>query len=92
MNYISAPYVSKRALITDVAIIKPALVSVTIALTIEIPLCIFLALYGCQPFALYLSGSQAVSEITSHMWRTIDWYRTLVPIDLLDARQPKLTT
>ncbi|KAK2752504.1 hypothetical protein FQN54_008097 [Arachnomyces sp. PD_36] len=59
-------------------IIKPALVSVAIALTIEIPLCISLALVGCRPFAFYLSGSQAVSEITSHMWQTLDWYSILV--------------
>nr|KMM64989.1 hypothetical protein CPAG_01341 [Coccidioides posadasii RMSCC 3488] len=54
-------------------IVRPALASVVIALLVEIPLCILLGLFGCRPFAYYLSGSRAVSEITAHMWRTIDW-------------------
>ncbi|KKZ62876.1 hypothetical protein EMCG_02721 [[Emmonsia] crescens] len=56
------------------AIISPALLSAAISLLIEVPLCIALSLYGCQPFAFYLSGSQTVAETTAHMWRTIDWY------------------
>ncbi|EFR02046.1 hypothetical protein MGYG_05048 [Nannizzia gypsea CBS 118893] len=55
-------------------IVKPALISAGIALLVEVPLCIFLAFFGCQRFALYLSGSQVVSEITAEMWRSIDWY------------------
>ncbi|KAK2739433.1 hypothetical protein FQN57_006562 [Myotisia sp. PD_48] len=54
-------------------IIRPALVSAGIALSVEIPLFLFLSFYGCKRFALYLSGSEAVSRITTHMWRTIDW-------------------
>ncbi|KAI9757377.1 MAG: hypothetical protein M4579_003491 [Chaenotheca gracillima] len=54
-------------------IARPALISVVIALSIEVPLCIFLALFGCRPFAYYLSGSVPVSKITAHMWQTIDW-------------------
>ncbi|KAJ4289109.1 hypothetical protein N0V90_011451 [Kalmusia sp. IMI 367209] len=47
--------------------------SVAIALTIEIPLCLFLSFFGARPFAHYLSGSEEVARITAHMWRTIDW-------------------
>lgn len=54
-------------------IVRQALVSVGIALVVEIPLCIFLAAFGARPFALWLSGSEAVAAITEHMWRTIDW-------------------
>ena len=54
-------------------ITKPALASLTLALIFEVPICIFLSIFGCRPFALYLSGSATVSGITAHMWRTIDW-------------------
>ncbi|EEP80249.1 conserved hypothetical protein [Uncinocarpus reesii 1704] len=54
-------------------IARPALVSAALALAVEIPLCLLLGFFGCRPFAYYLSGSRAVSEITAHMWRTIDW-------------------
>lgn len=55
------------------AVIRPALISIVIALVVEVPLCIFLAVFGCRPFAYYLSNSNAVADITAHMWRTIDW-------------------
>ena len=55
------------------AVARPAFFSTGIALIVEIPLCIFLALFGCRPFALYLSGSSSVAAITAHMWQTIDW-------------------
>ncbi|KAL4933033.1 uncharacterized protein BDV17DRAFT_279328 [Aspergillus undulatus] len=42
---------------------RPALLSVAIALMVEIPLLIFMSLYG-----------QHVSEIVAPMWRTIDCY------------------
>ncbi|KAH8805130.1 hypothetical protein F5884DRAFT_798486 [Xylogone sp. PMI_703] len=54
-------------------LIRPALISVAIALAVEIPLCLFLSFLGCLPFARYLSGSETVAHITAHMWRTIDW-------------------
>ncbi|KAH8427611.1 uncharacterized protein LDX57_005323 [Aspergillus melleus] len=52
---------------------RPALLAAFIAMVIEVPLCIFLAIFGCKPFAFYLSQSEAVAEITAHMWKTIDW-------------------
>ncbi|KAL4952204.1 hypothetical protein BDW69DRAFT_200910 [Aspergillus filifer] len=52
---------------------RPALLSVLIALSVEIPLLIFMSLYGCKSFAFYLSQSESVSEIVEHMWHTIDW-------------------
>jgi hypothetical protein len=61
-------------LIILLAIVLPALLSVVIALFVEVPICIFLALFGCRPFAFYLSGSKPVADITARMWSTIDWY------------------
>ncbi|KAL4793927.1 hypothetical protein BDV19DRAFT_399776 [Aspergillus venezuelensis] len=52
---------------------RPALLSVAIALSIEIPLLIFMSLYGCKSFSFYLSQSKPVSQIVEHMWHTIDW-------------------
>ncbi|KAF7509376.1 hypothetical protein GJ744_008099 [Endocarpon pusillum] len=54
-------------------IMRPALVSVIIILIIEVPLCIFMSLFGCQRFAFYLSGSEKAAAVTAHMWQTIDW-------------------
>lgn len=54
-------------------IIRPALLSAVIAIAIEVPLCIFMALYGCERFAFFLSNSERVSQIAAHMWQTIDW-------------------
>jgi hypothetical protein len=52
---------------------RPALISVIVILIVEVPLCIFMSLFGCKPFAYFLSGSEKASEITAHMWQTIDW-------------------
>lgn len=64
------PKMSRRHL---TGVVKPALTSLIIALIVEVPLCIFLAIFGCRPFASYLSGSATVAGITAHMWQTIDW-------------------
>ncbi|KAE8395058.1 hypothetical protein BDV23DRAFT_195315 [Aspergillus alliaceus] len=61
---------SRRRLFT---VIRPALLSVIIAIIIEIPLYIIFSIWACKPFALFLSKSEAVAEITAHMWQTIDW-------------------
>ena len=53
-------------------IMQPALVSATIVLIIEALLCLFLSLFGARPFALYLSDSPAVADITEYMWKSID--------------------
>lgn len=63
---------SNRERFTDM--IRPALISAFIALVIELPICLFLTLFGWRSFARYLSGSDAVATLTFHMWRTIDWY------------------
>ncbi|KAF2669637.1 hypothetical protein BT63DRAFT_455618 [Microthyrium microscopicum] len=55
------------------AIVRSALISIVIALCVEVPLCLFLSFWGAGPFAHYLSNSDAVSNITAHMWKTIDW-------------------
>jgi len=54
-------------------ITKPALISLGLAIAIEVPLAIFLSLWGARPFARYLSGSDEVADVTAYMWRTIDW-------------------
>ncbi|KAJ9137440.1 MatE (Na+-driven multidrug efflux pump) domain protein [Pleurostoma richardsiae] len=58
---------------TIFTIAKPAMLSVCIALAVEVPLAIFLTLFGARPFARYLSGSDEVAGVTASMWRTIDW-------------------
>ena len=64
------PQIPKKRLLS---IVRPALVSLAIALTVETPMCIFLAFFGCEPFAFYLSESEDVAKTTAYMWRTIDW-------------------
>lgn len=51
------------------AIIRPAIVSSIIALVVEVPVCIFLSLWGMQEFAYYISNSTDVAAITRKMWR-----------------------
>ncbi|KAL8651495.1 MAG: hypothetical protein Q9210_003214 [Variospora velana] len=76
------------------AVIRPALLSASIALAVEVPICISLAIWGCRPFARYLSGDDAVAAITARMWRTIDWCYILYALTqqlatLLLATRPK---
>lgn len=58
--------------VSTAAIIRLALISACLALVVEIPLCIFLGIWGCRPFAKYLSGEDDVAAVTAKMWRTID--------------------
>lgn len=58
---------------TVVRIAHPALLSLVVALIVEVPLAIFLSFWGARPFARYLSGSDEVADVTAQMWRTIDW-------------------
>jgi hypothetical protein len=51
------------------AMIRPAIVSSIIALAVEIPICIFLSLWGMKEFAFYISNSEGVAVITRTMWR-----------------------
>jgi hypothetical protein len=55
-------------------VIRPAILSAAVALAVEIPLYMFLSIFGCEPFAFFLSKSDAVSKIAARMWKTIDWY------------------
>lgn len=54
-------------------IARPALLSLLLALAVEVPIAIFLSLWGARSFAWYLSQSDEVADITAYMWRTIDW-------------------
>lgn len=58
---------------TIIRIANPALVSLAIALAVEVPLAIFLSIWGARSFAYYLSQVDEVADITAYMWRTIDW-------------------
>ncbi|RSM04112.1 hypothetical protein CEP52_007050 [Fusarium oligoseptatum] len=55
------------------AVVRPALKSLVLAIVFEVPLAIFLTLYGAYSFASYLSGSHEVAEVTAYMWRSLDW-------------------
>ncbi|KAH7162045.1 hypothetical protein B0J13DRAFT_632834 [Dactylonectria estremocensis] len=79
----------------DVYVIaRPALLSLILALVVEIPVAIFLSLFGARSFAVYLSGSDEVADVTTYMWRTIDWCYIFYAMStqlasLLQATRPK---
>ena len=50
-------------------IVRPAMVSSIIALVVEVPLCLFLSLWGIKGFAYYLSSSTSVAQIAQTMWK-----------------------
>ena len=54
-------------------ITQPGLRSVILAILVEVPIAICMSIFGAQPFARYLSGSDEVADVTAYMWRTIDW-------------------
>ncbi|KAB8349788.1 hypothetical protein FH972_023802 [Carpinus fangiana] len=64
------PRASRKQLL---GISSPALVSIVIALAVEVPVCIALSIVGARPYACWLSGSDAVADVTARMWRDIDW-------------------
>ncbi|EGZ69490.1 hypothetical protein NEUTE2DRAFT_94723 [Neurospora tetrasperma FGSC 2509] len=52
---------------------RPAVNSALVSLAVEIPICIFLSLWGMKEFAFYISNSERVADITKKMWQNIDW-------------------
>ena len=54
-------------------IVKPAVLSLGIALAVEVPIAIFLSLWGARSFARFISDSDEVADVTAYMWKTIDW-------------------
>ncbi|KAI0128187.1 hypothetical protein F4776DRAFT_198539 [Hypoxylon sp. NC0597] len=58
---------------TVIRIVRPALISLAIALMVEVPFAIFLSLWGIRSFAKYLGQSDDVADITAYMWRSTDW-------------------
>jgi hypothetical protein len=56
-----------------IGIARPALISCAIALTVEVPICLFLSFYGARRFAFFISESEDVARVTETMWQTIDW-------------------
>ncbi|OTA07469.1 NACHT domain WD40 repeat-containing protein [Trichoderma parareesei] len=76
------------------SLISPAIRSLLIALLVEVPIAIFLSVFGARPFALYISGSSEVADVTAHMWRTIDWCYIFYAMStqlatILQATRPK---
>jgi hypothetical protein len=67
---IDRPKATKKEVLT---IVRPALRSSTIALVLEVPICIFLSLYAARRFAMFLSDDRAVAVVVEKMWKTIDW-------------------
>ncbi|KAF4122869.1 hypothetical protein GMORB2_7176 [Geosmithia morbida] len=75
-------------------IARPAFLSVVIALAFEVPIAIFLSIWGARSFAFYLSNSRDIADITSHMWRSLDWCYVFYAVStqlatVLLATQPK---
>ncbi|CAJ0553257.1 Ff.00g117690.m01.CDS01 [Fusarium sp. VM40] len=54
-------------------IARPALRSLALAIIFEVPIAIFLTLFGAKPFASYISGSGEVAKVTAYMWESLDW-------------------
>ncbi|KAF5671438.1 hypothetical protein FHETE_4148 [Fusarium heterosporum] len=54
-------------------IVRPALRSLVLAIIFEVPIAIFLTLFGAKPFASYISGSDEVADVTAYMWQSLDW-------------------
>jgi Na+-driven multidrug efflux pump len=52
-------------------IIRPAVISCSIALAVEVIICIALSTHGMQTFAYFLSGSEIVAQITQMMWKVV---------------------
>ena len=52
-----------------IVVVRPAIVSSIIALVVEVPLCLFLSLWGIKGFAYYLSFSASVAQIAQTMWK-----------------------
>ncbi|KAG8841750.1 hypothetical protein FRC20_004847 [Serendipita sp. 405] len=50
-------------------ITSPAFKSITIALIVEVPLCIYFSFGGAKSFAYWLSNSEPVAKITGNMWK-----------------------
>ncbi|RGP71708.1 hypothetical protein FLONG3_7012 [Fusarium longipes] len=84
-----------RASVQDLQfIVRPALRSLTLAVIFEVPIAIFLTLFGAKPFALYISGSDEVAEVTAYMWRSLDWCYIFYAMStqlatILQATRPK---
>ncbi|KAK3324949.1 hypothetical protein B0H66DRAFT_580341 [Apodospora peruviana] len=54
-------------------ITRPALLSLAIAVVVEVPLCLIFTFVTCHPFARYISDSDEVADITAMTWRSLDW-------------------
>ncbi|VUC27845.1 unnamed protein product [Clonostachys rosea] len=58
---------------TILNIARPTIMSLFIALVVEIPIAVFLSLWGARAFARFLGQPDRIADVTAHMWRTTDW-------------------
>ena len=65
----------------------PAFISCAISLVIEVPVCVFLSLWGMEAFAYYLSDSTEVALITKKMWK-VSYPRHPTPNSNSDSSTP----
>lgn len=56
---------------TDIT--RPAILSSFLVFAIEVPSCLLLSMYFIRPYAYFISRSDAVSDLVTHFWRTVDW-------------------
>ena len=52
-----------------IGISRPAINSALVSLAVEIPICIFLSIWGMKEFAFYISNSERVADIAKKMWQ-----------------------
>lgn len=58
----------------------PAMIAVSLALLVEVPICLGLAFSDATVnFARYLSASDDVAQVTAMMWRSMDWVDQALP-------------
>lgn len=79
---------------TILQIVKPSLVSLVLALVVEIPIAIFLSFWGARAFARFLGQPDEIADVTAYMWRSIDWCYTFYAMStqlatILLATRPK---
>ncbi|KAJ3041628.1 hypothetical protein HDV00_008905 [Rhizophlyctis rosea] len=55
------------------AVIRPAIKSIILTFTTEVTLALLLSFLLIRPFALYLSGSPTVADLTTSMFHKLDW-------------------
>ncbi|KAI8917535.1 hypothetical protein DFJ77DRAFT_488310 [Powellomyces hirtus] len=66
----------------DVNVVRPAMISFLYTLIIEAVLALLMSFVLIKPFAQYLSGDAAVAELTTRMFKQLDWCYVLFTVHL----------